>query len=76
MQHIFNTKSLQAKYTEYQAYYVVFYNGNIMADICVSGQFIRFVNASNMIYKNVLPEISTLMDTITKQYKELNPENT
>lgn len=74
MQPIFNTKSLHAKYTEYQAHYAVYNNGNIIADICVSGQFIRFVNASVLLYIDVIPEIKAIMDSISRQYKELHPE--
>lgn len=74
MQHIFNTQSLHAKYTEYESHYSVYYNGNIIADVCVSGQFIRFVNVGVMVYIDVIAEIKTIMDTISKQYKQLHPE--
>lgn len=74
MQPILNTESLQAKYVEYESNYRVYHNGNITADICTSGQYIRFVNASVILYADVITEIKTLMDTIAKQYKELHPE--
>lgn len=74
MQSIFNTTSLQAKWNEQLSHYCIYDHGNIIADVCPSGQFIRFVNASMQLYVDRLDEIKTIMDAISKQYKKMHPE--
>lgn len=74
MQSIFNTTSLQAKWSAQLLHYSVFNHGNIIAEVCPSGQFVRFVNAGTLLCVDTIDELKIITTAIAKQNKELHPE--